>query len=75
MLDDTVKKPFENQSIGLLLCKSVDKTFVEYLIQDYYRPTGVATHKKKEYILKILPPAEELEKLLDGDGEKDISDR
>lgn len=75
VLDDAVKKPFENPSIGLILCKSVDKTFVEYLIQDYYRPTGGATHKKKEYFLKILPPAEELEKLLDGDGEKDISDR
>ena len=71
VLDDTVKKPFENPSIGLILCKSADKTFVEYLIQDYDRPMGVATYKSKEDILKVLPPAEELEKLLDGEDKKE----
>ena len=71
LLDDTVKKPFENPSIGLILCKSADKTFVEYLIQDYDRPMGVATYKSKEDILKVLPPAEELEKLLDGEDKKE----
>ena len=71
VLDDTVKKPFENPSIGLILCKSADKTFVEYLIQDYDRPMGVATYKSKDDILKILPPAEELEKLLDGEDKKE----
>lgn len=72
VLDDTVKKPFENPSIGLILCKSADKTFVEYLIQDYDRPMGVATYKSKEDILKVLPPAEELEKLLNG-GDDDLN--
>uniref|UniRef100_UPI004027E5EF PDDEXK nuclease domain-containing protein n=1 Tax=Prevotella sp. TaxID=59823 RepID=UPI004027E5EF len=71
VLDDTVKKPFENPSIGLILCKSADKTFVEYLIQDYDRPMGAATYKSKEDILKVLPPAEELEKLLDGDDKEE----
>lgn len=71
VLDDTVKKPFENPSIGLILCKSADKTFVEYLIQDYDRPMGVATYKSKEDILKVLPPAEELEKLLDGEDKEE----
>ena len=71
VLDDTVKKPFENPSIGLILCKSADKTFVEYLIQDYDRPMGVATYKSKEDILKVLPPAEELEKLLNGEDKKE----
>lgn len=70
VLDDTVKKPFENPSIGLILCKGADKNFVEYLIQDYDRPMGVATYKTKEDILKVLPPTEELEKLLDDDNNK-----
>lgn len=66
VLDDTVKRPFENPSIGIILCKSADRTFVEYLIQDYDRPMGVATYKSKEDILKVLPPAEEQERLLEG---------
>lgn len=57
--------------IGLILCKSADKTFVEYLIQDYDRPMGVATYKSKEDIFKVLPPAEDLEKLLNGEKENE----
>lgn len=34
-------------------------------------PMGVATYKSIEDILKVLPPAEELEKLLDGDDKKE----
>jgi predicted nuclease of restriction endonuclease-like (RecB) superfamily len=45
ILDDEVRKPNENQSIGILLCKSANKKFVEYVIQDYDRPMGVATYK------------------------------
>lgn len=68
ILDDDVRKPNENQSIGILLCKSANKKFVEYVIQDYDRPMGVATYKTSadmdERLKKLLPPVEELEKLL-----------
>ena len=68
ILDDEVRKPNENQSIGILLCKSANKKFVEYVIQDYDRPMGVATYKTSadmdEHLKKLLPPIEELEKLL-----------
>jgi len=68
ILDDEVRKPNENQSIGILLCKSANKKFVEYVIQDYDRPMGVATYKTSadmdERLKKLLPPVEELEKLL-----------
>ncbi len=30
VLDDTVRMPDENPSIGILLCKSKDRTIVEY---------------------------------------------
>ena len=45
ILDDEVRKPNENPSIGILLCKSANKKFVEYVIQDYDKPMGVATYK------------------------------
>jgi len=68
ILDDTVKKPHENPSIGILLCKTADKDFVEYMIQDYTHPMGVATYKTAddlpEELRRSLPDAEELKKLL-----------
>ena len=68
ILDDEVRKPHENPSIGILLCKSANKKFVEYVIQDYDTPMGVASYKTsadmEDRLKKLLPPVEELEKLL-----------
>ena len=68
ILDDEVRKPNENPSIGIILCKSANKKFVEYVIQDYDKPMGVATYnttaQMDERLKKLLPPVEELEKLL-----------
>ena len=68
MLDDEVRKPNENPSIGIVLCKSANKKFVEYVIQDYDHPMGVATYKTSadmdDRLKKLLPSVEELEKLL-----------
>jgi predicted nuclease of restriction endonuclease-like (RecB) superfamily len=65
ILDDKVKKPFENPSIGIILCKQADKNFVEYLIQGYENPMGVATYKTAEDVRKVLPTEEELAKAMD----------
>ena len=68
ILDDEVRKPNENPSIGIILCKSANKKFVEYVIQDYDKPMGVATYKTTadmdERLKRLLPPVEELVKLL-----------
>ena len=68
ILDDEVRKPNENPSIGIILCKSANKKFVEYVIQDYDRPMGVATYKTSadmdDRLKKLLPSVEDLEKLL-----------
>lgn len=68
ILDDEVRKPNENPSIGIILCKSANKKFVEYVIQDYDKPMGVATFKTSadmdDRLKKLLPPVEDLEKLL-----------
>ena len=63
ILDDEVRKPNENPSIGIILCKSANKKFVEYVIQDYDKPMGVATYKTTaemdERLKRLLPPVEE----------------
>ncbi len=68
ILDDKVKKPHENPSIGIVLCKNANKEFVEYVIQDYAKPMGVATYRLKsempEKLRDALPDMEELKKLL-----------
>lgn len=68
ILDDHVKKSHENPSIGIVLCKSANREFVEYIIQDYEKPMGVATYTTSadmpEDLRKALPDMEELKKLL-----------
>ncbi|NTU79933.1 MAG: DUF1016 domain-containing protein [Chloroflexales bacterium] len=41
----------ENPSIGIILCKSKDKTIVAYALRESARPIGVATYR----ILSTLP--------------------
>lgn len=68
ILDDKVRKSHENQTIGIILCKSANKEYVEYIIQDYNKPMGVATYATQadmpEKLRNALPPVEELRKLL-----------
>jgi len=68
ILDDKVKKPHENPSIGIVLCKEANRRFVEYVMQDYDKPMGVATYttsKEAPKALKdALPDMDELKKLL-----------
>ncbi|MBR1401322.1 MAG: DUF1016 family protein [Prevotella sp.] len=65
ILDSEIKKPFENPSVGIILCKQADKSFVEFLIQGYDNPMGVATYKTAEDVRKVLPTEEELRKVMD----------
>ena len=68
ILDAKVKKPHENPSIGIVLCKSAKRDYVEFVIRDYNKPMGVATYKTTaempEELRKAMPDIEELKKLL-----------
>lgn len=67
-LDDFVRKPNENPSIGLILCRNADKPYVEYVARGYDKPMAVATYRTSEDmpepLRRALPPIEELKKLL-----------
>lgn len=71
VLDGFERKPHENPAIGLILCKDMNRSFVDYVIQDYSKPMGVATYKTAddmpEKLRKALPDVEDLRRLLDGD--------
>jgi predicted nuclease of restriction endonuclease-like (RecB) superfamily len=76
ILDDKVRKPHENPSIGIVLCKSADKAFVEYVIKRYDSPMGVATYTTAadmpEQFRKALPDMEELKRILSKENKTDI---
>lgn len=69
LLDGFERKQHENPSIGIILCKDMNKSFVDYVIQDYTKPMGVATYKTSkdmsEELRRTLPDVEDLRKLLD----------
>ncbi|MBP5665969.1 MAG: DUF1016 family protein, partial [Clostridia bacterium] len=72
VLDGFERKPHENPAIGIILCKDMNKSFVDYVIRDYTKPMGVATYKTSkdmsEKMKKVLPSVEALKKLLDADN-------
>jgi predicted nuclease of restriction endonuclease-like (RecB) superfamily len=67
-LDDMIKLPHENPSIGIILCKSQGQKTVEYAFRDISKPMGVANyrlaHELPEQYKDILPNAETLKQLL-----------
>lgn len=73
VLDDYERREHENPSIGLVLCKDMNRAFVDYIIQDYNKPMGVATYKTSadmaSELLDALPSIDSLKALLEGDGD------
>lgn len=64
-VDTQLKKESDNQSIGILLCKSKDKIEVEYALRDFNKPIGISEYqlinKLPQDIKTQLPSVEELE--------------
>ena len=67
-LDTYIRKPHENPSIGIILCREMNQTFVEFAVRDYNKPMGVATYRASkdmpERLRNALPDIEDLKKLL-----------
>jgi predicted nuclease of restriction endonuclease-like (RecB) superfamily len=70
VLDNTVKLPDENPSIGIILCKSKQRTIVEYALKESNKPIGVGTYqvvsKLPQELKNQLPAPEQVAKLLEG---------
>ena len=66
-VDDLLRHPDDNPTIGLLLCRSKDSIVVEYALRDLMKPIGVAGWKTKiveelpEDLKSSLPTVEEIE--------------
>ena len=71
-LDDLVKMPDENASIGLILCQSKTRTIVEYALRESNKPIGVSQYKiiseLPNELKGELPEPEQIAKLLRGNN-------
>lgn len=66
ILNDQVKQEDENPSIGIIICKSKNRTIVEYALKDSSKPIGIASYSIEpelpEYWKNLLPSPEQLKK-------------
>ena len=64
-VDLTLRHPDDQPTIGIILCKSKDKTVAELALQGMTQPIGVSTHRIgntiPEQLKNILPTIEQLE--------------
>jgi hypothetical protein len=70
VLDDTVRLPEEQPSIGIILCKSKDRLIVEYALKDATLPIGVSSYSVTPNVpIRLqgqLPSADQIASLLAG---------
>ena len=70
VLNDKVRMPYEEPSIGIILCRSKEKTTVEYALKDATAPIGVATYRLFSSLPQNtqaqLPDPEQVARLLEG---------
>jgi predicted nuclease of restriction endonuclease-like (RecB) superfamily len=76
-LDKYVRKPHENNTIGILLCEEMkNKTVVQLAVQDYDKPMGVATYRLgtgiPEPYAALVPLIDGVQQIL-SDSENEVS--
>ncbi len=64
-VDEQIKTEKDGPTIGILICKSKDKTVVEYALSDIYKPMAVSeynlTHVLPDNLKSSLPTIEEIQ--------------
>ena len=66
-VDDQLRNEYDQPSIGIILCRTKDNVFAEYVLRNFNRPIGVAEFEVKlaEKLTKelkaSLPTVEEIE--------------
>ena len=67
-LDETVKLPDENPSIGIIICKSKHRTRVDYTLKSSNAPIGVSTYSFHENLpdnmRSLLPSPDDIAKIV-----------
>lgn len=56
--DELLRGKGDNPSVGLIICKSTDKTVVEWSLKDINKPLGVATYQLEEVVDRTVAELE-----------------
>ncbi len=67
VVDDLLRHPDDQPTIGMVLCKSKENTVVEYALRGVKTPIGVSTHSIEELpepLQQSLPTVEQLQQEL-----------
>jgi len=76
-VDDMLKHPSDNPTIGILLCKTRKKVMAEYAFRDIKKPMGVVEYETMltkalpEELKSSLPTVKEIEEELEKDAKND----
>ena len=72
VLDEFERKPHEEPSIGIVLCRDMNEAFVNLVIRNYNSPMGVATYSTADDVPRdvrdALPDIDDLKALLEKEG-------
>ena len=61
-VDELMKGEGDNPSVGLVICKSSDKTVVEWSLKDIQKPLGVATYQIEQVVERTVKELEQQKK-------------
>jgi hypothetical protein len=57
-VDELMRGEHDNPTVGLVICKSSDKTVVEWSLKDIQKPLGVATYQLEEVVERTVKEIE-----------------
>lgn len=57
-VDELMRGKGDNPTVGLVICKSTDKTVVEWSLKDICKPLGVATYQLEEVVERTVKELE-----------------
>lgn len=61
-IDELMRGDGDNPTVGLLICKSTDKTVVEWSLRDINKPLGVSTYQLEEVVERTVKELEQKKK-------------
>ena len=61
-IDELMRGEGDNPTVGLLICKSTDKTVVKWSLRDINKPLGVSTYQLEEVVERTVKELEQKKK-------------
>lgn len=65
-VDELLRAEGDNPTVGLIICKSTDKTVVEWSLKDINKPLGVSTYQLEQVVARTVRELEQRK----GEGQK-----